>query len=431
MAGRSLWPMEVARVANTVISMDPEDNNSQKPKAIQLRDFFWDRVINTMIVLVFGVTSIQAIVSYFNGGGLKCVIAENHSISVLEYINQLCQKDVPNYGKFYNISLYAETALLSGLQVFWSQIWSGRIQSFKSTVASMSIAQKKITGQFETSDYNLARYLERSLESTALTWTYMLKIGGQITVCALGIGFLIFYPKLEFSYGLDTMIVFECNNDTLVNGQWPLVEQSVHCVLTELSNQQILRWFNFTALVVIIFSNIIATFLLAYSLYYFHLLDYKRVARFILYTGLRRDHYPEYHYKSGCNPQYEMCGNGCTHSCAFLIFSLFWWCKTSKCNVCLTNSCCCCDCCDTYTETKLIPFDMTFLIVKLHGTDSKMGGMLLNVLIDNYLDYLIKNECSKSGEPIKKTTLGSIIKGITKISLFIYIHIQYIFLVHN
>ena len=189
------------------------DDGSSKSKAIQLRDFFWDRVISTMLVLVFGVTSVQAIVSYFSDDGLACVITENHTTSVQEYINQLCQKDVPNYEKFYNIAIYAEVALLSGLHVFWSQIWNGRIESFKCTVAAMSLKRNNTTGQYESSDHDLARYLERNLESTALTWSYMLKSGGQITVCFLCISFLIFYPELGFSYGVEPTLVFRCYKD--------------------------------------------------------------------------------------------------------------------------------------------------------------------------------------------------------------------------
>ena len=293
MAGGPSLPVEVVRAAKTVIQMDQEDNHYKRSKVIQLRDFFWDKVINTMIVLVFGVISVQAIASYFEEGGLKCVIAENHSRSVLDYINQLCYKDLPNYGKFYNILLYAEAALLSGLQLLF---WSGRIQSIKSTLASMSLTRNKTTGRFETSDYVLARYLEQTLDSsTALMRTYIILKIFLAVVCLFGIGLLTFYPGLEFT--VNTVVAFECYNDTDVNGQWPLVEESVHCVLTELSNIQILRWFNFAALIVIFFAIIIGLIYLVYYLCYFRLVNYKKVARFELYTGLRGDHYPGYRRK--------------------------------------------------------------------------------------------------------------------------------------
>ena len=416
----SLLTVEAARAAMSIVQMD---DGTSKSETVQLRDFFWDRIISTMLVLIFGVTFLQTIVSYFsNGELLRCVITENHTMSVQEYINQLCQKDVPNYGKFYNIAIYAEVALLSGLHVFWSQILNGRIESFKSTVASMSLQRSDTTGKYDSSDHDLARYLERNLESTALTWSYMLKIGGQITVSFLCIAFLIFYPELGFTYSVEPTLVFRCYNDSAVDGQWPLIDHnSVHCVLTELSNQHTLRWFNFAALVVIILANIVGTFLLAYSIYFYTLLDYKRVARFILYTGLRRDHYPQYHYKSGCNTEYEMCGGGCERSCNFLIFSLFWWCRTSQCSVCLENKCCCCcgrrSCCSDENFTRgQIPFDMTFLIVKLHETNTNLGEALLNVLIDNHLEYLIKNECTYNKLAIDDSTrsysLGQIITGI-------------------
>ena len=404
MAATSILAMQhMARTQATVISMDDEHVRS---KNVELRDFFWDRVITTMLVLLFGVTSVQAIVSYLSDEEVVCAITENHTTSIQRYINQLCQKDTPNYGKFYNIGLYSEIAILSGLHVFWSQVWSGRIETFKSTVNAMSLERNK-SGQFEASDLSSVRYLERNLESTTLTWTYMLKIGGQITVCLLSFALLTFYPNLGFSYATQTMQVFECHNDSFVDsaGQWPLTAANVYCVSSELSNLQILRWFNFAALVVIILANTLGTFLLAYSLYYYHLLDYKRVARFILYTGLRRDHYPEHHYKSGCSGKYEMCSGGFTHSWSFLIFSLFWYCKYNKCCSREGGCCCspCCGCCDDENLNEgLIPFDMSFLVVRLHGSHTKMGEALLNVLIDNHVDYRIKNECSK----IKHFALG-------------------------
>ena len=67
---------------------------------------------------------------------------------------------------------------------------------------------------------------------------------------------------------------------------------------------------------------------------------------------------------------------------------------------------------------------MTFLIVRLLGTNAKIGEELLDVLIDNHLDYLIKNECIKenwqgihdqiarlqeNGDDNKRWSLGEII----------------------
>ena len=393
------------------------EDDGMKHKIIQLRDFFWDRVITTVIFLIFGVTSVQAIISYFDNGDLRCWTPGNYSVAINEYVNRLCRKDIPNYAKFYSISLYAEVALLSGLHIFWNQVWSGRIENFKSTISSMSLKRNTTTGHFESNDYEAVRYLERNLESTALTWTYILKTGGQNAISALGIGFLTFHPELGFSF--ESMLVFECNNATLLERQWPLAEASTNCALAQLSNLQILRWFNFAALVIVIFANVVGTLFLAYSIYFYHLLDYKRVARFILYTGLRRDHYPEYRYKSGCNRKYEMCSNGCTNSCNFLVFSLCWWCKTTKC--CRGKQCCCWSCDEGNFIRGLIPFDMSFLIVRLLGTNTKMGEALLDVLIDNHLDYLIKNECSKVAKLLdnkERQSLGKIITGIHRLEFY-------------
>ena len=419
-----------ASALKTIIQME---DDGIKQKIIHLRDFFWDSVITTIIVLIFGVTSVQAIASYFDNGHLQCWTTENSSAATNRYLNQLCRKDAPNYAKYFSISLYAEVALLSGFHIFWNQIWRGRIENFKCTISSMSLNRSSTTGHFEPSDYEAVRYLERNLESTALTWTYMLKISGQIAVSVLSIWFLVFHPEMGFTSEL--ILTFECNNATLLAGQWPLAAASTVCALTELSNLQILRWFNFATLVIVIFANVVGTYFLAYSIYFYHTLDYKRVARFILYTGLRRDHYPEYHYKSGCNRKYEMCSNGCAHSCSFLVFSLCWWWKTTKC----LGNCCCCLCAEENFTRGLIPFDMSFLIVRLLGTNTKMGEALLNVLIENHLNYLIKNECSQVARLIlvdhdhtdgehdegygnRKISLGKIITTGNLYCLILYCH---------
>ena len=400
--------MDIASVARTVIQLDVADNYL-KPKVVQLGDFFWDKVISTMIALIFGVTSVQAIVSYLIDGGLSCVIEETHTTSMQEYINQLCQKDVPRYAQFYNIALYAEVAFLSGLHVFWSHVWSGRIESFKSTVASMDLTRDKISGQFKSSDFDLARYLERNLQTTTLTWTYMLKTGGQILVCSLCIYFLTFFPHLEFN-GVSSTLAFVCFNDSTVDGRWPLVEKgSVFCALSELSRPQILRWFNLGALIVIVLSAIVSTFLTAFIHYYYHLLDYKRVAKFILHTGLRRDHYPEHHYNH-CSKIYGMCCTGSGHFNEFMVYSIFWCWKKE------------------IIETATIPFDMKFLITRLYASDTKKGEALLNVLIDNHIDYLIKNECIRSVrdpclDNAASNSLGTIIvAGIIRTILLLQIN---------
>ena len=59
----------------------------------------------------------------------------------------------------------------------------------------------------------------------------------------------------------------------------------------------------------------------------------------------------------------------------------------------------------------MIPFDMSFLIVRLLGTNTKMGETLLDVLIDNHLDYLIKNECSEVARLLKNNDNNNNIDG--------------------
>lgn len=79
-------------------------------------------------------------------------------------------------------------------------------------------------------------------------------------------------------------------------------------------------------------------------------------------------------------------------------------------------------------ETATIPFDMKFLITRLYASDTKKGEALLNVLIDNHIDYLIKNECIRSVrdpclDNAASNSLGTIIvAGIIRTILLLQIN---------
>ena len=98
-------------------SAGTEKDEPHKPIS-KLLDFWWDKLILTMIVLLLGITSVQTVASYFKSGGIDCLITEDHTRTVLAYINQLCREELPNFAKYFQIALYAEVTLLSGLQVF-------------------------------------------------------------------------------------------------------------------------------------------------------------------------------------------------------------------------------------------------------------------------------------------------------------------------
>ena len=184
--------MEVSKAAKTEIQMDSEESVTSV-KAVELREFFWDKVISTVLVLIFGVTSIETVASYFNNAILTCLIAENYTETVQTYMNQICTEELPNYGNIFKIILYVQVIALSGLQVFWTQVWGGYIDMFRSAIGSMSLKRDRMTGRFPESDFATARlYLEKNFKDAALTSTYITKIAGQIIISTIGI-FLTFY----------------------------------------------------------------------------------------------------------------------------------------------------------------------------------------------------------------------------------------------
>ena len=126
---------------------------------------------------------------------------------------------------------------------------------------------------------------QRAMHQVKLLNSVSLKIAGQIVVSVIGIA-LTFFGGLEF----DEILTFTCNSSAFP--QWPLSEPDIQCThYEELQNLQIFRWLNFSVQIVVIGANICAVAMLGSSIYFYNVnIGYKRVAEFVLYTGIRREY---------------------------------------------------------------------------------------------------------------------------------------------
>ena len=355
-----------AAVLSSVIDIDKEDSQARK-KLNSLHDFWWDKVILTMIVLLLGVTTAQTIASFIQTNTVKCFITGvEFSESVQAYIDEFCMGEIPNYGRFFQISIYAEVSLLSGLQIFWILICNGHHESFKSAVSSMNLARNTTTGQFEASDLETVRYLERKLNSSILFSIYIVfKLVLQFIICVIGIS-ISFIHQLQFSES----IVFKCTNMTLSSKlQWPLSNPETYCSYGELSSIQYLRWFNVVSLIAIMIAILLGV---TYLLFNRHWLDYKTVARFMRHTGLRREHYVVARTQCCC------------------------WCYPYLC---------------TIQETKHIAYDLMFQLLRLYGTNYRTAGTVFSILIENHLEYITEENCNPLKLKGKKHKLAAKISG--------------------
>ena len=356
----------VGAVVSKVIDIDKEEYQGRR-KVNSLHDFWWDKVILTMILLLLGVTSAQTITSYLQRSTVKCYVSSSEfSESIQAYIDELCAGEIPNYGKYFQIAIYAEVSLLSGLQIFWILICNGHHESFKSAVSSMNLGRNTTTGQFEASDLETVRYLERKLGSSILFSIYILfKLVLQFIICVTGISISFIY-QLQFSES----IVFKCTNRTFNSKtQWPLSNPETYCSYGELSSAQYLRWFNLASLVAIMIAIICGVIYLCFNR---HWLDYKTVARFMRHTGLRREHYVVAKTQCCC------------------------WCYPYLC---------------TSQETKHISYDLMFQLLRLYGTNYRTAGAVFSILIENHLEYITEENCNPLKLKGKKHKLTKSISG--------------------
>ena len=236
------------------------------------------------------------------------------------------------------------------MQLFWNLICSGHIESFKSTVSSMSLKRNPKTGQFEASDLESARYLERQLCSRTLTCTYFFTKGVQLLFCVPSIVVLFFL----FEVGTD--IAFICSSRAFSIQQWPLSAFDIYYTYEELASLQLLHWINMAALLVIVLAIFCGISVLIYC---FHSFDHKQIASFLLRTGLKRKHYIPFRDKSSWK---KFCCVQSSHSVHHQITA---------------------------------SWDMTFMIIRQYETNKESGEALLDCLISVHLDFLAECTCAQ------------------------------------
>ena len=338
-------------LSSSQVAIQMEDDKSRSKQITPLRDFWWDKVILTMILLILGVTGAQTFGSFLKNTEAKCLIEENHTKNEEDYINQLCTGATPSH-QYGRSVIYFAIALLSGIQFFWTLVCSGRIESFKSTISTMSLRRNPKTGLFEANDLESARYLECQLCSQTLTYTYVTFKIFQLLLCFPS----IIVPFFVFEIGTD--IVFMCSSQSLNMEQWPLTASVIFCSYEEIASLQLLRWVNMAALFVIMPTIICGIIIL---IYHFHSFDHKQIASFLLQTGLKRKHYIPYRDK------------------------VSW--KKFCCTCAQSN--------DNSQHLNSASWDMTFLLIRQYETNKKSGEALLDCLINVHLDFLAECTCAQ------------------------------------
>lgn len=319
-----------------------------------LRDFWWDKVILAMILLILGVTSVQTIGSYLQSSEVRCFLQENSSVNYEVYISQLCTGAIPIYVRGRSI-LYFAIALLSGPQIFWALICSGNVQSFTTILHGMSLKRSPKTGLFESSDLESARSLERQQHSRLLTCSYFFSKAVQFILCIASIIVPFFLFKVQDN------TIFICSSQSFELSQWPLNVSQIYCTYEEIASLQLLLWVNFASLIVIIFAIVCGILVL---LYRFHRFDHKNIASFVVQTGLQKEHYePFKHYFR------KICFHNERSTYLLRRFNASW--------------------------------DMIFLIIRQYESNKQLGEALLECLINVHADYLAECTCAQMQEVIQ------------------------------
>ena len=319
---------------------DELEGKNKKP-VNDFLNFWWDTICTAVITLLFGVASFNTLALNFRSVDIACLVAENRTTSLTIFVNEFCKDQLPVYLKYVQIWLFFEITSLAAVQKFWKLVPLDFSPSqFLSVIYSMSHKRDKNTGCADASDIAKSRHLESLFYSYQHMCSYIfLKVVVQILFAMIGLGLSITFLVVSPSpAGFPN-----CTNGSFPEKlQWPLSSPDVYCVYPELNYIKILSGINIISVTVIIAANFIGAICLCV---YKTDLDYKRVVKFKLNTGLATGNR---YYSRPCWHLY----------------------------------CCCCP------KQKLqVSCDMAFMLMRLYATNTEKADKFFGLLIASYLEY--------------------------------------------
>ena len=210
-----------------LIKQQLEEITSSKPMIIlKQRNFFWDSIIISAALFIYGLSISSIIAELFSDENSVVCFTESTNRDKNTFINSYCQKDLPK-ARYFPLIVLLQATSLAIPHYGWKVAFSAQFESFLSHAAKVEILREKNTGKYPYHNYTIVKYLRREFsDSYSILIFYFIKLLFQfgIVIACFIINCLVFEDINK------TDITFNCKNDhQLLNNDTELFE-NVTCV---------------------------------------------------------------------------------------------------------------------------------------------------------------------------------------------------------
>ena len=171
--------------------------------------FFWDRVIFSLAVSIFGLSISGVILEFFKSDedSLAC-FSPFENRAQYTYINSYCRKHLPR-GEYFPLLLVLHVAVLVLPHYFWKVFASTEFDFFFSHIARVEILREGNTGKYPHQNYRIVNYLKREFGNRMhILVAYLIKLSIQISLVIVMI-----IVNVVWFMDINDVIIFKCSDD--------------------------------------------------------------------------------------------------------------------------------------------------------------------------------------------------------------------------
>ena len=329
-----------------------DSGNSLKP-----REFFWDNIVLFVVSTILGLAAIDVITEFLrgglSGGGVACFPPSGADEAQAAFINNYCSSFLP-FGAYVTTFMVVHAVLLIVPHYLWLGHYSGNFEFFFQLVSTLKRLQDHArAGERIPENLVIVQQLESTftlLDRNYIYRSYKLKLILQFLWSLVGIVFGIGFFVTRFN------VRFPCPPDfnSTMYEFWPLSE-SVNCTYETLSLLQYL-WIGDVLLLLLASFSLVGAILWSFSTHS-TALGYKEFATFA--------------FQSGFHPQYyvpPIPGSECLHR--FFAYISY----------------------PSRSSPHVIKTDLDFLVLRLYQTDSGLGHVFIEELIQKWLKHFLDDD---------------------------------------
>lgn len=250
--------------------------------SLQLRDFFWDKVVLFLSSSIVALTAVDILTELLRGGSdIVCYLPAEFNVSEgqEDFTNSFCAQSIPDT-QYLPIFVLIHGILIAAWHYIWKSSFSGDLNLFLSLASELSKLSEESTGNYPQRNLAIICKLEREFSPYNMRQIftyYQFKLLAQLVTALVS---LLSSAFIFTEFDVD----FTCPRQGADIAAWPFPGQVVSCIFVSLRLFALVRVFDILLLAFIL---LVLVWGLMWTLWrHPHELGYKNVALFSFTTGL-------------------------------------------------------------------------------------------------------------------------------------------------